>query len=340
MTFDLIITTCNRPDKLLQLIEESLQCTLMPENIIVVDSSDDSHAFKIRNNIQQFEKIIYIRSSHKNQPYQRLLGSMVSKAAILVFFDDDLHIIDQNIFNLLVDAYKEPKVVGATVRIDYRSSIVENLDPPVFSSNSRIYGLLSWVTFSRLPHAGKASRLGLVGSQPRKTQKIDFFYGPCMSFRQEIITEIITNDLLSMYESEYGKGEDKAISFLANKFGVLKYINNTCLVHPPNNSSYFFSTRNFFARVTYSRLYLSMIYAESFQLPKWKEYIIFYWFAYCRIVIALVSFLIKPTNSRKNKLIGIVYGTLLTIHKPPKEKYWTPGIDWKNEIKYDLSDLQ
>ncbi len=59
--------------------------------IIVVDSSDKTLGNdEIKNN----SSVVIIRSSHKNQPYQRLVGSVASRADYILFLDDDMEIID------------------------------------------------------------------------------------------------------------------------------------------------------------------------------------------------------------------------------------------------------
>jgi glycosyltransferase involved in cell wall biosynthesis len=296
-----------------------------------VDSSDKSHPY-----LKNIDKVRCIPSSHKNQPYQRLLGASASTAEIVVFFDDDLTILNHFIFKTLINAFEQPNIVGATVGIDYQSSIQENFDAPLVNNKNNFSKFLFKLSGIPNPAPGKASRLGIVGGKPKNNQKIDFFYGPCMCFRKNILDQIIVDDLLSLYENKVGKGEDKVISMLATQFGDLMYIADTYLSHPPNASNYYQDQRNFTKKVAYSRLYLTKIYSHVHKKEIWKEVLMFYYFILWRVFIAILSLIFKPSYSRMQKLLGLVDGTLLTLKLSQKSEKLTPHINWKEELKKDL----
>lgn len=333
MSFDLVISTYNRPFEVLRLVNEILKCDPFPKKIIVVDSSEDSNVF-----IPPVPNVLHIRSSHKNQPYQRLLGAAASESDVVVFFDDDLIILNENIFKILLDAFKCPDVVGSTVAIDYHSAIQGNFDPPVLSQKNAFSRFLLTLTGVPCPKLGRASRLGVFGGRPKDRQSIDFFYGPCMSFRKSIIEEIIPIDLLSMYEIKLGKGEDKIISMMASQRGLLIYNPTICLLHLPNESTYYQNHYNFSRKVTYSRLYLSKIFALIAKRPFWLEFIFFSYFSIWRILIGAVSLLIRPSRSRIKKLYGLVSGFYLALVLPQRSKKLTPEINWYSELVNDLQN--
>jgi len=108
-------------------------------------------------------------------------------------------------------------------------------------------------------------------------------------------------------------------------------------LHPPNESSYFQDIRTFFAKVTYSRLYLSWVYAKVFNKLYAIEVLIYYWFTIWRILIALFSWLARPSKGRKEKLLGILDGFWLSLRLPQKAARLTPGLDWQAEIAKDLT---
>lgn len=331
MTFDLIITTYNRPAEVFSLVCQALECNPAPEKVIVVDSSDEVHT-----NLLGIAGVWYIRSSHKNQPYQRLLGATAATSDIVVFFDDDLKITNNKIFDLILEVYKEDTVIGSTVAIDYQSMISNKIDDPVISTKQKWVVRFWEFTGVPFPSPGKINRLGIVGANPSEKQQVEYFHGPCMSFRRHIIDKIIPYPLLSLYEKKIGKGEDKVISMLANQFGLLIYIPENCLFHEANESSYFQNIRNFTKRITYSRLYLSKSYAKIFQKSLILEIVAFYWFTFWRLMVAFISWAIKPSQARKYKLLGTIDGLYLSLMLPQKAEKLTPNIHWEVEIQKDI----
>lgn len=328
MKFDVIIPTCNRRESINSFTEQILKCNPAPENIIVVDSSDTKNQ-KLLND----ENIVYIFSKRKNQPYQRLLGSKYAESEILIYFDDDLNIVDNSIFSTIINTYKlDSNIVGASVGINYKSSIGSNFEDSIVSPNSTIARML--FRLSGVPNVkpGRISRLGMVGGLLNVNGEVDYFNGPCMSFKKDIVHKIIPFDLLSLYERKLGKGEDKAISMSARKFGKLFNNAEIFLEHPENESNYFNSIFSFVRRSTYSRLYLSKIYAEVFNKSLFLEIIAYYWFIFCRILIASFSLVINYSSIRKEKLKGLLAALKLSVLLKQNKKKLTPEINWEIEL--------
>lgn len=336
MNFDTVITTYNRPLEVFKLANQILQCSPAPDSLIVVDSSDEANL-----SLESLSIVKYLRSSHKNQPYQRLLGATVATSDIVVFLDDDLDITNPNIFEIIRAEFSEDSIVGVTVGIDYHSAIGDQMDEAIFMSIDRtVVKSIHKLTGVILPPLGKVGRLGIVGKKPNTKDSIEFFYGPCLSFRRNIILKIIPDDLLSQVERRLSMGEDKVISLSALQYGKLLYIPEVCLLHPPNDSTYFQNIRSFTAKVTYSRLYLSRIYAQVFKKPWWREVLIYYWFTSWRVLIALFSLLLRPSKGRKYKLLGTLDGLWLALRLPQKAERLTPGINWESEIQKDLTNAR
>lgn len=331
MNIDVIVTTYNRPEKLEALVKELTQILPNEGNVIVVDSSDLENL-----KVQTIGRVLYLRSSHKNQPYQRLLGAKASCAEIILFLDDDLTIIRNDIFQLIIEAFCEKLVVGVSVAFEYHNATLDNLDSSLFENNSRL--TRAFLKFTGVPslEAGEIGRLGVTGGKPLKKSEIQSFNGANMAFRRNIIEKIIPEDLLSQAELRLSMGEDKVISMQALQYGKLIYLPEICLQHPPNESTYFQDIRSYTAKVVYSRLYLSWIYTKVFHVPFWKEVVIFYWFTIWRLLIALVSCFVKPSKGRKEKVIGTLDGLRLSLKMQQKADRLTPDLDWQAEITKDL----
>ena len=60
MKFDVIIATYNRKESLSVLVNQLLECSKLPENIIIVDSSET-----INEEIKNLSLVKYIKTNHK-----------------------------------------------------------------------------------------------------------------------------------------------------------------------------------------------------------------------------------------------------------------------------------
>jgi glycosyltransferase involved in cell wall biosynthesis len=326
MTFDVIVTTYNRPERVEKLVRQFLSCSLIPDNIIVVDSSEKPH-LSIRN----LSGVVYVRSSHKNQPYQRYLGAMTSKADILCFFDDDLEVTNKDLFELLIQPYEDENVAGSSIAIDYHNSVNAQGAQSLMESNNslgKIFLMLSGVKF---PAKGKISYAGMTGSPAVIKQEVDFFYGPCMSFRRLLFNQSFNIQLLDMFEQKLGMGEDKIISMEVSKYGKLIYNPIICLFHPAVESTYFNNIKDFTAKTLYSRLLINTVFTRTKKKNSFIAKLHLAWYVIGRLVISAITYLIKQEDKRQQKLKGLLKGIKLMI-QPTK----SPGYNWLLEIETDL----
>ena len=338
MKFDIIITTYNRPDSVLNLVQQINECTILPQSIIVVDSSD------VRNlEVSQTQRVSYIHSSHKNQPYQRYLGFIASKEDIVVFMDDDVSITNKDIFKIHLDSITKDNVVGSTVRytqegLTNAQSEVGNLRQ-VNSFGAIIY-FLWWLTGTPRIKDGRVWLAGLRGADNNNVYTESFGGPGTLCFKREIVTFLFDDLIFSLYEKKMGKGEDKYISMGAIKHGKLCYNNIPCLQHPPNESSYFQDLTSFYRRELFSRLLLSRRYLTV--KGKWIGwgYIHYYWFAFWRILIAGIHCLLHPREGNFQIFKGKLLGVIDTVKNPFKAEYLCPDINWADQFAKDLKTLK
>ncbi len=328
LTFDVVITTYNRPDEVHRLTAQILECESKPGWIIVVDSSDIQNE-ELANN----PSVLYIRSSHKNQPYQRLLGAMASKADVVVFLDDDLVITNSNIFTLLMAPLQDREIVGSSVAFQYIQSSHYNSS---YHQNSLMIKLILSITGVPSPSQGTVSRLGVVGLKPLQSGCVQTFHGAVMAFRKEVFLSNLPISLFALYEVKLGKGEDKIISMINSKSGRLFFNPEVCLLHPENDSSYLDTDFGFNVRVTYSRLYHSKVYAECYSKKFWVEVILFHYYTLWRWLIAGFKCLLNPSRPKWQKFAGITYGWWLSVILRQRPESLTPGIDWESELLKDI----
>ncbi len=243
-TLDAIICTYNRAEKVNQLVEQLLQTTPAPRQIIVVDSSDNDNEILMQNS-----QVKYLKSDRKSQPYQRYLGAINSDAEVLVFFDDDVKILINTLFDKVQEGFSNNEVVGVSLGIFYENGIELNK-----STNSNK---------NKENNSGKISWLGRTTGLPNKDMIVEYFPGPIMAFRRRIVFELFDEYLFTIFEKRIAMGEDKVISMRASQFGKLIYFGaNDYLYHPPEPSTYFDNEINFIAKTTFSRLWINKVYAK------------------------------------------------------------------------------
>lgn len=338
MNFDVIITTYNRPDSVLNLVNQINTCTLLPQRIVVVDSSDI-----FNTEISQINRVYYIRSSHKNQPYQRYLGFLATREEIVCFFDDDIKIINPAIFNLILNQFSDTSIVGCNVQYINEGEITVQKEFHNFKylkGKSKIEKLFLLLSGVPQIEEGKVWLAGIAG-----TDNLNFFTeifpGPGgMSFRRCLVPNLFDNVLFSLFEKKMAMGEDKYISMGALRFGKLAHSNNTCLAHSENKSSYYQNPTSFVRKELYSRLWLSIRYSKV--KNKWVgwAYIHFYWYALWRILIAGFRCLLQFRKVNFQIFRGKVLGLTDTVFKPYKSESLCPGINWTDEFARDLKTLK
>ncbi len=324
MKIDLIITTYNRPENIVKLCEEAKICKPSPNKIIVVDSSENSNDY-----LENDENITYIKSSHKNQPYQRYLGSCLSTADILCFFDDDISILDTHIFEKIYNVYNgNTNIVAVGAKVKYNDNVKNN--------RSKLFKFISMLTGVPLSKNGEVNIFGQ--ENPFKiisTTNVEILHGPIMSFKKSIFGDLITNNFLSIFEKRWAIPEDKFISFSASRKGLVYKINDFLVVHPPNKSTYFSNVKDFEARVIYSRLWLAINIGKSKKYNNVFIYLMFGYYLFWRLLITGInSILFSKIQFEKFK--GNLLGLKRIIQYGFNYQKITPGIDWKIEIENDI----
>lgn len=334
--FDIVIATYKRPRMLQSLVSKINQCEItFLDRIIIIDSSDQDNI-----DIQKLDRVLYLKSSHKNQPYQRYLGYKASNADIVIFFDDDVQILNTNLFNFILESFNDKMIVGATVRFtdDGENAVNRAMGVTTKISNKSIITKFLW-TLTGAPKI-KNNHIWLAGLKGDYDYSLGFteaIGGPgTLSFRRSIIDSLFDDTLFSLYERKLGKGEDKYISMGALEFGKIALINTVCLLHPSHESSYFNDVTSFARREIYARLWLSKRYASVKKIPAFWVYLHYYWYALWRIVISGIHATIQPKKFNFNRFKGRCLGVWDTFFIPMKSKILCPDINWENDLKKDL----
>lgn len=333
--FDLIITTYNREDSLKNLVLQALDTTVMPENIIIVDSSS-----KENKDIQTFDRVIYIMSSHGNQPYQRYLGTQLSKEKILIFMDDDMKILNKNAFKIIMDKYDE-NIIGVQPNfINSNEFLQDNLPKSKMKIKSKkLFNFIKTLTGYYIPSAGKLTYCGIRGSKPNDGLFVECFNGGIFSIKKEFIfTKKFNFYLFSMFEEKLGMGEDTILGFEASRYGKITYIENSMFLHDDQkDSTYSVDIFSYAKRVAYSRLYLSFEYSRLQNKSKFIPFIHYNWYMIWRVIGLLINYILtKKDLKRKDMLTGYLLGWKKVLKDSIKISNHNKDTYWKTESENDI----
>ncbi len=329
MEFSIAITTYNRPASVLKLVKQISQCTVVPRTILVVDSSN-----QINEALTKLETVTYLHSSHKNQPYQRYLAYLCCKSDIIIFLDDDLEIIDDSVFEVMLARLQQPGVRGVSVGFEHNHTISAILDSQV-DGKSVLFRVINFISGVPVLKPGRIYMAGLAGVRPTEEGPVDYFNGAIMGFYKSELDGLFNTVLFSLFERKLGMGEDKVISMAVGLTTTLWYVPTHFFVHPPTASNYFNDLQSFQRKVMYSRLYISLQYGKLKHYPKVVIIIHYYYFAFWRLLFAAMRAIIKPGKKRYAAFTGIHLGVLLTFTLPFVAEKIMPDIDWKKDANQD-----
>jgi len=336
MTFDVIITTYNRPDSLKLLVQQILQNSILPQHIIIVDSSKE-----INNDIQEYEKVIYIHSSHGNQPYQRYIGYLTSKAEFIIFFDDDMRIEDRDALKKILDLYSNPNIVGVQPNfINTNDFLSQKIPKSKFATVSKFNKVIKYIKSLSgyyTPSKGQLSYCGIRGVKPKNLEEVLYFNGGVFSCKRSYIFKNFNFKLFDIFEDKLGMGEDTILGHTLSKEGKILYVEKPMFLHDDQkDSTYTVDFRSYGKRVAYSRLYLSYEYIRLNDKSKLLAFLHFNWYIFWRIFGMIVNQVLDYKYERKEILIGYIQGYFLALKDTDKLSLFDDGDYWKKEALYDI----
>lgn len=332
----LVICTFNRPDKINNLIGLILAQTLPPTEIIVVDSSEEENKV-----LKENFKVIYLKSTHKNQPYQRYLGYLKSNSEYILFLDDDMEPVCQDAINILSTTILDsPELVG--IAIYFKDKFVESslsqIPKTIFpNSGARatfIRGLTGYITLAD----GKLGYCGLRGNQPKEGGYTEWVSGGAFLAKRSELFINFNFQLFDLFEKRMGMGEDALIGYTLSKRGKILYLPLQLFWHNDSkDSTYSLNPKNFSRKVTYSRLFLSMEVARLSKKSLFFSKLFFYWYTLWRSIGLFLNLLFKCEKQlfKFNMLIGSINGFVnafsFKFDNSNRKKVY-----WGNEIANDL----
>lgn len=335
MNFTVIICTYNRPNVVGQLVVSIKKATTSSTKIIVVDSSDEV------NLIMEGDKTIkYIRSNHKNQPYQRYLGFLQAKGNYVLFLDDDMVIIDSNFLVRIRDILEQKSADGLALNFTDKHQDTTLAAVPnslLFNNLKGLKKIKNWVTGCPNLDEGKLGFCGNRGKQPLSIQATEYVSGGAFIAKRSKLFQNFNFQLFDLFEQRIGMGEDALIGYGIHKQGKLLFVPEVMFVHDDKkDSTYSANIYDYAKRVFFSRLYLSLEKTRIDNSRESRAKIHFYWYAFWRLTGLFFNFLIKSSSKRKKMLFGSFKGLRMAVEfqfcrNLQRNQYWMNEIE-KNSI--------
>ena len=289
--FSVVIPTRNRENSLRNLLNKINKQTLLPEEIIIVDSSDKKQFLYDDIN----KSIKYLHTDKKSAAKQRNIGlSSVSKnIQILFFLDDDTNPV-ATYFEDMIGTLISLNAVGV-------SGVTLNPDKPARVKPVGINGFLKKISFLDSKIDGKLliSGIGIpVRERENRIIEVEWLIGcSCWDF-QKVKNLKFEEDFIG-----YSLGEDVIFSVKARKIGKLFVNCNIALNHaelPQTDSNVI-------------KFHYMWVYYR-FRLSRYVENKVIFYFAFhlsvlAKVIYSLIEMPVKPIKNLK-QLTGLTLGLL------------------------------
>jgi GT2 family glycosyltransferase len=248
MKFSLIICTYSRAKSLKRLLKSVQNQILYPDEILIVDGSDDSETETMLTE-NSYERLTYFQVDAENRGLTKQRNFGISKLSddsdILCFLDDDI-VLQPDYFDKLISTfiqYPDAKGVGGAIinadvwkkksenkRIEFANYYYKDWVRKLGSRNilRKRLGLLSKELPGIMPSFSHGFTIGFY-PPTGEIHKVEYFMGGVSAYRKELFDKIKFSD----YFEGYGLYEDMDFCLRASKTGQL-YLNTgaqVCHLH-------------------------------------------------------------------------------------------------------------
>ncbi len=349
--FCVVICTYKRPGILMKLVGDLSLQTTKPKMLIIVDGDPASGEVKKHLGEQgslEGLAISYIGSSHANLAYQRYVGWAAAcrqQARYLIYFDDDLRLLDAGILDALIGRLGECSLAGLTAETltgsperfsDYEILREQREGKMDFLSRVGVRcGSGGRLAPGSLSPAG--TRIQLTSGRPEADTV--WLYGRVMAYDLRCLTqECFSEDLFALTYVRCGLGEDTFLSHRVASKGRLQSLRGLNILHPDEDlpNSYPIRAYSFGYASAYSRRLLN----DDYRFPR-KPFLkdrAALVYSYCgNILVGLVRLLLSPSLQRLHFLRGYFMGALKGLFVKPTARNLSPGILWFKDADRDLA---
>lgn len=281
-------------------------------DIVVIDSSDEKN-----DSIMSRGDIVYCRTTHKNQPYQRYLGYHMAKGKYLLFLDDDMELLRNDLFSLFDHYIEETDIVGLALSFNeaHKSTTLSNVPKSTLvKKGSLLHRIKNFITGNPELSEGKLGYNGIKGKQPKLIKPTEYVSGGAFLAKRSTLYKNFNFLLFDLYENNIGKGEDTAIGYTLSRQGKILHIPDPIFLHnDQQNSVYSSNLFSFGKRVMYSRLYLTLEKCRLDGKSMVQGRLYYHWYSAWRLLGLALNFFKSRTLERKQVLSGNWKGWCLAI---------------------------
>ena len=284
-----IIPTKNRMEDIKRCLESISAQTLLPDELVVVDSSDTKELEpKIKRIVNREKiKIRYIHTSTSGSSHQRNIGIEVASGDIIFFFDDDV-VLDKKFMKETIDIFdrdlekKIGAVTGKMVKQNGRDDFVK-------SFKSFFLQIFNAIFLNYRYGNGKFQPSGFpTFVRSNNFKEVEFLYGAAMALRSEVLTEI------KFDESRLGYyfGEDDEFAYRVSRKYKIIYNPHAKFIHNASSSE----RLNQYARMKMEIENFYFFYRKN--LPKtMKSKFAFWWSIVGLFIMSAVVMIVKRDSS-------------------------------------------
>jgi GT2 family glycosyltransferase len=213
-----VIATRARPELLREALESSLADLPQDAEIIVVDGDPERSAQATVQLLAGVGARIRYLAGPPGLPVQRNTGIDAARGKVVVFTDDDC-VVRPGMYEVLLSAYADSSVVGATGWV---------VEPREGRIGSEKQSRLRWLVLG----GGRQGTMTSFGfrrpivdvDRPREVQ---YMPGTLMSARRSVAAEVRFDERLS----GYALGEDDDFSYRLSRRGVIRYLPGAVVDH-------------------------------------------------------------------------------------------------------------
>ncbi|MCF4102133.1 glycosyltransferase [Gillisia sp. M10.2A] len=249
MNFSLIVCTYQRSESLLKLLISVQEQSLYPDQILIIDGSEDDKTSKILEG-RKFLNLEYFKvgAKHRGLTKQRNYGvcQLAESTEIVCFLDDDI-ILEKDYFKNLIQTYQlYPNAVGVSGYIINEAEWKRKSKSEVsskefyFAGYSRIegsrfqfrrkFGLAPDCAPGYMPDFSHGYSVGFLPPSG-KIYEVEMLMGGIASYKKHLFKTI----RFSPYFEGYGLYEDADFSLRASKLGKL-YVNTSAQLEHHHDS--------------------------------------------------------------------------------------------------------
>jgi len=216
MTSSIIICTRNRVNDLMLCLESIEAQTHLPDEVLIVDASDDEHLGTLLKK-QPFDALS-IRYIHTEPGLtrQRNIGIENASGDILFFFDDDI-VLEKEYIEKVVDVYNDKRLnnVGGVQGIDLntKESFLKGKRRLIFC---RLFLLSRSDRYAKLLPSGSTTHLDMASPEIRYSKdpiRVNLMSGCMMSFHKKVFYDFKFDENYA----GYSHGEDVDFSHSVSK---------------------------------------------------------------------------------------------------------------------------